>query len=124
MPTCILVVDNEPDIVDVLKKGLEANGYEVDAFTDPREALSHFKAGRYDLIILDIRMPNMNGFALSRELLKRDSKPKVCFMTAFDVDLSESRIVFPSLKVDAFLRKPIGVKEIVRMIQTTLKGNY
>jgi DNA-binding response OmpR family regulator len=48
MPTCILVVDNEPDIVDVLKKGLEANGYEVDAFTDPREALSYFKAGRYE----------------------------------------------------------------------------
>ena len=122
MPTRILVVDDEPDIAKVLKIGLGKEGYHVDAFTDSREALSHFKPDYYDVLLLDIRMEPMNGFELSRELLRRDSKPKVCFMTAFEVDLSESKIVFPSLRVDAFIRKPFTTTEIIKLIETALNS--
>jgi len=106
-PTRILLVDDEPDIAKVLKLGLRMEGYQVDAFTDPRDAISHFKADYYDLLLLDFKMPHMNGFELSTALVKLDNKPKVCFMTAFEVNLAESQSEFPGLKVDAFMKKPL-----------------
>jgi DNA-binding response OmpR family regulator len=121
MANRILLVDDEADIAKVLKSGLGKEGYQVDAFSDPREALAHFKPDYYDLLLLDIRMGPPNGFELSRQLLERDSKPKVFFMTAFEVDLSESKVVFPSLKVDGFMKKPLAIKELVKLIEGILK---
>lgn len=121
-PPRILLVDDEPDIAKVLKIGLGMEGYQVDAFTDPREAISHFKADYYDLLLLDFKMPHMNGFELSMALVKLDSKPKVCFMTAFEVNLAESHAEFPGLKVDAFMKKPLAMNIMVKVIQTTLKA--
>ena len=115
-----MVVDDEADIATVLKKGLGLEGYQVDAFTDPREALRRFKPNYYDLLLLDIRMGPINGFELSRELLKKDSEQKVCFMTAFEVNLAESKAVFPNLKVDGFIKKPFATKEMVRLIERLL----
>jgi DNA-binding response OmpR family regulator len=64
----ILVVDDEPDITFTLQSGLEDGGFDVDAFTDPELALSSFKPGLYDLIIIDIMMPKMDGFDLYERL--------------------------------------------------------
>ena len=119
-PKRIMVVDDEADIATVLKKGLGLEGYQVDAFTNPREALRRFKPNYYDLLLLDIRMGPINGFELSRELLKKDSEQKVCFMTAFEVNLAESKAVFPNLKVDGFIKKPFATKEMVRLIERLL----
>src|SRR5919112_746897 len=80
----ILIVDDEPDITSSLKMGLEYNGFEVHTFNDSIEALSNFKAGLYDLVLLDIKMPKMNGFELCQEIKKEDEKVKVCFLTAFE----------------------------------------
>jgi CheY-like chemotaxis protein len=82
--TRILLVDDEHDITFGLRIGLENNGFVVDAFNDPQEALSNFKAGLYDLSLIDVKMPKMNGFELYRELEKIDNKAKVCFITAFN----------------------------------------
>jgi DNA-binding response OmpR family regulator len=60
----ILLVDDEPDITSVTKRGLKSNGFEVNAFTDPVEALSNFKTGIYDLLLLDAKMPKIDGFEL------------------------------------------------------------
>jgi CheY-like chemotaxis protein len=61
----ILLVDDEPDIIEIFKIDLEDNGFKVDAFTDPELALSSFKVGTsYDLLLLDFRMPKMNGYKL------------------------------------------------------------
>src|ERR671926_166422 len=60
----ILLVDDEPDIIHVFKIDLEDNGFKVDAYTDPQKALSSFKAGIYGLVLLDFRMPKMNGYEL------------------------------------------------------------
>src|SRR4051812_36870942 len=79
----ILVVDDEPDNISVFSIGLEDEGFIVDTFTDPQLALSAFKAETYDLLILDIKMPNMNGFELYEKVKKIDNKLKVCFLTAF-----------------------------------------
>jgi DNA-binding response OmpR family regulator len=60
----ILLVDDEPDVIFTFKKGLESHGFVVDAFNDPVLALSNFKPGTYDLLLLDVKMPQMNGFEL------------------------------------------------------------
>ena len=112
----ILIVDDEKDIVAVLRRGLERNGFEVDGFIDPKEALANFKKERYDLVILDIKMPNMNGFELSRELAKIDEDAKIGFMSAFEINLDEARVVFPTLKALFFIRKPISLQKMVQQI--------
>ena len=75
----ILIVDDEPDIASSLKMGLEYNGFEVHAFNDPVEALSNFKAGSYDLVLLDIKMPKMNGFELCQEIKRKMRRSRSVF---------------------------------------------
>ena len=82
MNTRIFVVDDEPDVKLALKVALEENGFEVDAFDDPVEALDSFTKGLYDLLILDIKMPKMHGFELYREIRRIDNEAKICFLTA------------------------------------------
>ena len=113
----ILLVDDEKDIVTVLKASLQKNGYEVDGFSDPRAALANFKKGHYDLVLLDIKMPGMNGFELSRELAKIDDKTRIGFMSAFEISLDEARVVSPTLKALFFMRKPISVQKMVEQIR-------
>lgn len=117
----ILVVDDEPDITSVIKRGLETVGYAVEAFNDPEQALSHFKSGYYDMLIFDIRMPKLNGFQLYREIRKKDSKALVCFMTAFEVYRSEFEKVFPDYDVKCFLTKPLSIKDLQKIIQAELE---
>ena len=78
----ILIVDDELDITFVFKIGLEDNGFVVDTFNDPQLALSNFKNGLYDLLLIDIGIPKMNGFEFYREIRKIDDKVKACFFTA------------------------------------------
>jgi two-component system, OmpR family, response regulator ChvI len=109
----VLIVDDEVDITDALKAGLERRGFKVDTFNDPQSALSKFKPSMYDIAILDIRMPKMNGFELYREMRKIDAKASVCFLTAFDVHKDEFEKMFPDVKVKAFLKKPITIDNLV-----------
>jgi DNA-binding response OmpR family regulator len=114
----ILLVDDEPGITSTLKLGLEHHGYQVDAFNDPKKALAEFKTNRYGMIFLDIRMPQMNGFDLYRALKKKDRGVSIAFMTAFDVYQEEFRRAFPEMKVDKFIRKPIGLDELVTYVKS------
>jgi DNA-binding response OmpR family regulator len=116
----IAVVDDEPDITTVLKRGLEHNGFVVEVFNDPQAALANFKPGNYDLMIIDIRMPKMNGFELYRELKKIDARVKVCFLTAFEIYYEEFRKMFPTIDVRAFIRKPISIASLVSQVNSTI----
>jgi DNA-binding response OmpR family regulator len=78
----ILLVDDEQDVTYTIKIVLENNGFLVDSYNDPTLALSNFKLGVYDLLLLDIRMPKMNGFDLYQRIRKIDSNVKICFLTA------------------------------------------
>ena len=109
----VLIVDDEADITDALKAGLEHRGFKVDTYNEPIEALGHFKPEVYDIAILDIRMPKMNGFEPYREMRKVDGKASVCFLTAFDVHRDEFEKMFPDVKVKAFLKKPITIDNLV-----------
>jgi DNA-binding response OmpR family regulator len=114
----ILLVDDEADITSSLKMGLERHGFQVDAFNDPKKALAEFKANRYDMIFLDIRMPQMNGFDLYRALRASDQNAPIAFLTAFDVYQNEFHKMFPDMKVDRLLRKPISIKELVAYVKS------
>ncbi len=114
----ILLVDDEPDITSSLKIGLERKGFQVDAFNDPRRALAEFKPNQYGMVFLDIRMPHMNGFELYRELRAKDQKVPIAFLTAFDVYQNEFKKMFPDMKVDRLLKKPIGIGELVAYVNS------
>ncbi len=115
-------MDDEADITDALRIGLERRGFKVDTFNDPQHALSEFKPSTYDIALLDIRMPGMNGFELYRELRKVDSRVSVCFLTAFDVHRDEFEKMFPDVKVKAFLRKPITIDNLVTSLDALVAG--
>lgn len=116
----ILLVDDERDITIAFRVSLESNGFIVDTFNDPEEALSNFKAELYDLLLIDIKMPKMNGFELYQEIAKVDNRAKVCFITAFEVYYKSLRELFPSTNVDCFIKKPITTDELVQRIRTEL----
>jgi two-component system, OmpR family, response regulator ChvI len=118
----ILLVDNEADIAFGLKIGLEDNGFVVDAFNDPELALSNFKAGSYDLLLLDIRMPKMNGFESYLKMKKMDSKVKVFFITASEMYYYEELTKEALARIGAkrVIRKPITIDDLIKEITTEL----
>jgi DNA-binding response OmpR family regulator len=113
----IILVDDDPDIVQVLGRALKVKGMQVDAYTCPQEALQSFKPDAYDLAILDIRMPAMTGFQLYREIKKVDSAISVCFLSAFEIQPNEFRSVFPSMNgIKTIIKKPISINELLKQI--------
>jgi DNA-binding response OmpR family regulator len=113
----VMIVDDEQDITTIFKMGLENNQFIVTTFNDPIEALSKFRPGLYDLLILDIRMPGMDGFQLYRKIRAADNKVKVCFLTAFDESRGEFRSSFAFLdEVKCYLKKPITIRDLVKRL--------
>jgi two-component system response regulator ChvI len=112
----LLIVDDEPDITTTFKLLLEDCGFEVDTYNDPQIALSDFRPGFYDLLLLDIRMPIINGFDLYDKMKVIDNKVNVCFMSAYDVNYELIRQQFPWLEVQCFIPKPVEISEIVRRV--------
>jgi DNA-binding NtrC family response regulator len=114
----LLVVDDDPDIVHVLKQGLLKNRFLVSAFTNPEEALQNFKSNSegYCLMLSDIRMPELSGIQLARKVKEINPKVKVLLMTSFEIKDNEFSKVFPSTHVDGFVQKPISVKDLTNKI--------
>ena len=113
----ILIVDDELYVTKICTLALEHYGYKVDASNDPKEALSKYKPRSYDLVILDIKMPEMNGFELFQEIKKKDNNAKICFLTASELYYKEFREKeFRSLDRNLFIRKPVAIKELVAQV--------
>jgi two-component system response regulator SaeR len=115
----ILIVDDDLDIVTTLKKVLEVEGYTVNAFSNPIKALEEYRKDRYSLIILDIKMPQMNGFELYYEIRKIDNNVDVCFLTAGEINpINDNEIISKNL----FLRKPIENEVLLKAIENIKKS--
>jgi DNA-binding response OmpR family regulator len=115
----ILLVDDEPDITRLVRMVLEVNGFVVDSYTDPTLALSNFKPRLYDLLLLDIKMPKMNGFDLYQKMKEIDnSNVKICFLTASELFYEEYRRLdaYPSLDKAYFIQKPCRNEELIRTL--------
>jgi DNA-binding response OmpR family regulator len=115
----VLMVDDESDVNLTLKMVLEENGFKVNSFTDPLLALENFKAedDMYDMLILDIRMPEMNGFELYKQIKKIDDKVKVCFLTAGEMDYVQfEKGLFPALDKNCYIQKPIENEILIKRL--------
>ena len=121
----ILIVDDEPDITIAFEKGLRNKGYEqIDTTNDPLLSLKNFKAGSYDLLIIDVVMQQMDGFRLYEEIRKIDNKVRVCFITAFEVNYQAMRAVLPvpttTDDIACFIRKPVDIDDLIKHIEAEL----
>jgi two-component system, OmpR family, response regulator ChvI len=122
----IFIVDDESDTCLALEKILEENGFKVDKFTDPFLALKNFKADFYGMLILDIKMPKMNGFELYKQIKRIDTKVKTMFLTAL-TELQEYAVfrkeVYPKLGERHFVSKPIENEDLVKRVNGILSLN-
>ena len=94
----ILIIDDDEDNNNLFKGYLERNGFKVDAYTDPLNALCHLKKDRYDLILLDLKMPNIDGITMYHELKKIDDKTTICLITADILSLDQSKEKIPNIE--------------------------
>lgn len=116
----ILIVDDEEDIRTIIARGLQREGFAVETSGDPEEVIRNYVQGRYDLLLIDIRMPTINGFQLYKEIRKRDPKVKACFITAFEIYYDEFRRMFPKLQVSCFIRKPVTISRLAEIVREEL----
>ena len=118
----ILLVDDEPDVTYTVEKVLENNGFIVCSYNDPTLALSNYKLGSYDLLLLDIRMPKMNGFELYQKMREIDSNVKICFLTASELFYEEYRRLdaYPSLDKAYFIQKPFRSEDLIHKLNEIL----
>ena len=114
----LLIVDDDPEIVQVLKLGLQKHRFLVTVFTNPEEALQSFKsdAKSYCVVVSDMRMPSLSGIQLAKKVKEINPDVKVVLMTGFEIRDDEFSKVFPSTSVDGFVQKPIGIKELANKI--------
>ena len=120
----ILLIDDEPDLTYTIKKILEDNEFEVDTFNDPILALNNYKANLYDLIILDIKMPKMDGFELYIKMREKDPKVKICFLTVigtFNEEFRKIRLALgKTINEDYFIHKPIKTEDLVKKLTSIM----
>jgi DNA-binding response OmpR family regulator len=116
----ILLVDDEPDVLYTIKNILEENGFQVDTFYDPIISLKFYKSSYYNLVILDIKMPKMDGFELYTKIREKDSKVKICFLTASEMYYEKFRKTRSELGriigEDCFIQKPIKNEDLVKKL--------
>jgi DNA-binding response OmpR family regulator len=119
----ILVVDDDSDITTFFKLALVDAGFNVDVYNDPLQVISNFKPNYYDLLLIDIRMPRLNGFELLKKLRKKDTRVKVCFITSFEVYYEAMIAEHPSIKkdLDCIIKKPITTAKLLERLEMHLK---
>ena len=120
----ILLVDNEADVTYALENALENYGFSIDSFNDSMLALNSYKSNFYDLVILDIKMPKMDGFELYNKIKEKDPKMKICFLTASEMFYEEIRktryILDEKFGDEYFIQKPIKTDDLVQKMNVLI----
>lgn len=116
------MVDDEGDIVRLVSQVLTSSGFEVCAYTDPRAVLQDLKPNYYHVIIVDVRMSFIDGFALYHEIRKIETSAPICFFTAYDT--AAERFAHEIEKADhnaILIRKPTNLKAFAIIIRNLTK---
>jgi CheY-like chemotaxis protein/class 3 adenylate cyclase len=123
----IMVIDDEPDILFTYECFLTDEGYNVEAFADPQEALKHFVqlsgafSSYYQLVLLDIRMPRLNGLQLYNTIKTLSPNTKIMFVSALDM-AEELTSILPNMKYGDIIRKPVEREYFIRKINSMLNN--
>jgi CheY-like chemotaxis protein len=118
----ILVVDDNLDIGFTLRVGLESDPtIQVFGFDNPVTALVESKPNFYDLLLIDVNMPLMDGFQLAQKLLHKDLNIRVCFMTSGEINMDAAREAHPLKSIGCFIKKPITTEQLLRRIRVELE---
>jgi CheY-like chemotaxis protein len=123
----ILIVDDNVDITLTFKTAMEYNNnttltkkIEVHTSNNPVVALSEYRQNFYDLLLVDINMPHMNGFELCERILAIDINVRICFMSSGEINRKALREIYPSLTVGCFMRKPMNIDYLLERIMSEL----
>jgi DNA-binding NtrC family response regulator len=119
----IMIVDDDNDCTYTIKIVLERYGFKVYSYNNAYLALDAYKSNFYDLVILDIILPEMNGFQLYREIKKIDKRVKVCFLSAGQLLYGIYSDVFSKIDASYFIRKPIENQSLVQKIEEIIGVN-
>jgi CheY-like chemotaxis protein len=125
----ILVVDDDPDITLTFKKGLEEENennrnkvaFQVFTYNSPTLALTEFKINFYDLLLIDVNMPRMNGFEFSEKILELDLNVRICFISAGEMNIEALREQYKNLSLGCYITKPVTVENLVRRVKSELE---
>ena len=125
----ILIVDDNPDITCTFKKAFEEadriggnkTSFHVNAYNDPLVALSEFEPDFYDLLLIDIDMPKMNGFDFCVKVFEIDLNPKVCFIVSAPINQEALRDQYPSLSIGCFIETPVTIDNLIRRVEAELE---
>ena len=118
----ILIIDDDEDINNLFKLFLEYDGYKVDAFTDPIDALYSFRRNVYDLVLLDLKMPKMNGMVLYEKLQNIDPYLLFCFITAANKEYIETLKTNSPYIENNIIYKPLWLNELRTTIHSLLSN--
>ena len=122
----ILIIDDDADVTLTFKAGIEDSNNDpnkrIEVYTSNGvlEALSEFKPNFYDLLLVDINLPHMNGFELCEKILAIDINVKVCFMSSGEINREALREIYPAISLGCFMRKPVTIDYLVRRIRSEL----
>jgi DNA-binding response OmpR family regulator len=122
-------VDDDPDITFTFKNAFEeANrisgnkvSFHVNTYNDPLLALSEFKPDSYDLMLVDINMPKMNGFDFCVKVFEVDLNPKVCFIASAPINQEALRDQYPSLSIGCFIETPVTIDNLIKRVKEELE---
>ena len=119
----IMVIDDNSDIGLALRMGLELDdkNMQVDSYDNPVTALTEFRPDFYDLLLIDVNMPVMDGFELCQKLLQKDINVRVCFMTSGEINMDAVREVHPLKSIGCFIKKPIASHALAQRIKAELE---
>lgn len=117
----ILLVDDEPLILKGLKYSLEQDGYQTDSAMDGEEALTKFFAGEYDLILLDVMLPGVDGIEVCQRIREKSNVPIIMLTAKGEV---EDRIIGLELGADDYLIKPFSPRELVARVRALLRRTH
>ena len=106
-----MIIDDDPDINNLFKIFLEHDGFQVDSYTNPIDALYYFKKDVYDLILLDLKMPQIDGIAMFYALKNRDQKAIICLTTADLSYLEQLKEKIPNIE-KYVIHKPILLRTL------------
>jgi len=120
MKSTLLVVDDEPPVLKILQTRLKASGYEVLTASDGRDALEKIKANPPDLIVLDVLMPEVNGFQVCRTLKDDPALSGIPILMLTAKDTESDRFWGAEAGADAYMTKPYNAEELLTQIQELL----